>query len=125
MIWIVLIITGAIAAVIAQSKGRSGLGWFIYGACFPGIAIIHALCIKENKDTKKQCPDCRSWVDRKAKVCKNCSYRFTKKEMQVLVEEEQAKQENLNSRNKVAAVVLVIVIIAGICIINYIKAMNP
>lgn len=44
-------LAGLIAA-LARRKGRSMVGWFIYGLFFSIIALIHVLLISNNKKTR-------------------------------------------------------------------------
>lgn len=70
---------GAVALVIANSRGRSGCGWFIAG-CLLGpfalvVAALPSLVRDPNAPTEKthvKCPDCGELVRIEARVCKHC-----------------------------------------------------
>ena len=44
---VILCVTGGIVSAIANSKGRSAVGWFFLGFFFPCIAFIIILCLSD------------------------------------------------------------------------------
>jgi hypothetical protein len=75
------VLLGLIPAMIASSKGRSFIGWWIYGALLFLIALVHSLIIREDPDvTEKRllekglvkCPSCAEAIKPEAVVCKHC-----------------------------------------------------
>jgi hypothetical protein len=80
--FILPLLLGFIPAMIASSKGRSFLAWYVYGALLFIIAIVHALLLKpdlqhaERKAIEEQglrkCPHCAEMIKREAKVCRFC-----------------------------------------------------
>ncbi len=90
---VIWIICGAVTAIIAASKGRSGAGWLMIGLLLGIFGVILVACMpavpKEavatspnfaasqavNQQTKT-CPDCAETILVNAKVCKHCGYRF-------------------------------------------------
>jgi len=80
--WAVLL--GLIPAMIAQSKGRSFIGWWIYGALLFIIALPHAVMAARNTQAIERseiaaaggdlckCPHCAEAIKAEAKVCKHC-----------------------------------------------------
>jgi hypothetical protein len=69
-----LAIFAAIPALIAQSKGRSALGFWIYGVLLLPIAIVHAALMKSNavKGGRVACPACGEGILPQAIICPHC-----------------------------------------------------
>ena len=60
---------GLIPAFIARGKGRSFLGWWIFGALLLIVALPLALV---QKDRRPRCPHCAEMVQTAATVCPHC-----------------------------------------------------
>jgi len=79
------LLLGLIPAMIAQSKGRSFVGWWFYGLLLFLIALPHSLIISVDKkhEEKKQlaegmkkCPKCAEFIKPEAVICRFCSHEF-------------------------------------------------
>ena len=64
-IWL---ICGIIAAIIGQKKGE-GCAAFILGVLLGPIGILATVASKGNR---KECPNCKEMINKKATVCPHC-----------------------------------------------------
>jgi hypothetical protein len=79
---VVAFVIGAMTGFIARSKGRSFLGWWIYGALISPVALLHVLLARPNqapseqrirmREGRRHCPYCGEWVKRDLEVCPEC-----------------------------------------------------
>jgi hypothetical protein len=67
-------VIGLLPAAIAQSKGKSLIAWWLYGAALFIVALHHALMMKSDKDAlenearaggMKKCPFCAEMIQAK------------------------------------------------------------
>lgn len=79
------ILIGLLTAIIAQSKGRSFFGWWIYGTLAPPFALIYALFLPRQDKTSfdrdpnadlLQCPHCKKMIPTDAKHCRHCNKKI-------------------------------------------------
>ncbi|MFI5324787.1 MAG: hypothetical protein ACHQ7H_01015 [Candidatus Rokuibacteriota bacterium] len=79
---ILVVLIGLIPAMIARSKGRQFVVWWLYGSLIFIVALPHALLLKpEIKQLEQQqaaqglkkCPFCAEMIKPDAKVCRYCS----------------------------------------------------
>lgn len=82
------LIMAVVVAFVANSKGKSGGLWFLYGLVIWPIALIHAIVTpkepeaverQQQSEGKMRCPNCADWVYKQAKTCPHCQHRLTAK----------------------------------------------
>lgn len=75
-----------LVAVVAGTRGRSALGWFVLALVISPLLAIIAIVVLPNRmaqlrnadglpidpTTHVRCPDCREFVLRDARRCKHC-----------------------------------------------------
>ena len=74
---------GVVAMIIANTKERSGCGWFMLGCLVGPFALVVAALPSlkappgiPSPDTHVKCPDCAELILKEAKVCKHCGCRL-------------------------------------------------
>lgn len=70
---VLVVVAGIVGAVLAQSKGRNPIIWFILCALVPLLVIAVALLPSVvAKGFTKKCPHCAEVVKEDATLCKHC-----------------------------------------------------
>ncbi|TCP80826.1 hypothetical protein C8J31_11467 [Rhizobium sp. PP-CC-2G-626] len=89
IILITWIICGIVTGIIASSKGRTGVGWFLIGSLLGIFGLILIACLPSLRSSPQStqalpehrltmtCPDCAETVLQAANVCKHCGVRFS------------------------------------------------
>jgi hypothetical protein len=64
---------GVATAAIGKLKGGSIFIWFVVGTALPGIGILAALFIRdERREPRRYCPECGNVVALSDQVCMRC-----------------------------------------------------
>jgi hypothetical protein len=69
------------ASAVADSKGRSGMLWFVLGFFFNIFALIAvagmpSLLGQPSTRTHFQCPECMEYIHKEARKCRCCGARL-------------------------------------------------
>lgn len=101
-ILIIAFFIGLIPAVIAAGKGRSFMGWWIYGGLFFILALPHSLIIKRNEkaieseklaDGARKCPFCAEIIKAEAIVCRYCGKDLPKEPASQIVSQIEHSED--------------------------------
>jgi hypothetical protein len=64
---------GVATAAIGRLKGGSLVLWFLVGVALPGIGILAALVMRdERREPRRRCPECGFVLPVSDQVCKRC-----------------------------------------------------
>lgn len=81
---LVLAIIACIPAAIAYHKGRSFIGWWVFGVLLWIVAIIASCVISKDEDAiamregkNRRCPYCSEWIRKEAIICKYCNKKLS------------------------------------------------
>ncbi len=71
--WLVTVVFGIVASLIAGSKGRNTLGWLVAGMFLgPFSLIVSVLPPVERSGLYFRCPACREVIHEGAQTCRFC-----------------------------------------------------
>ena len=71
--WLVTLVFGVIASLIAHSKGRNSLGWFIAGMLVGPFGLVVALLPPVPREGMYvTCPSCKEVIRNDAGTCRYC-----------------------------------------------------
>jgi hypothetical protein len=69
----IALVFGIATAAIGRLKGGSIFIWFLVGVALPGIGILAALLMRdERREPRRGCPDCGAVVPLSDQVCMRC-----------------------------------------------------
>ena len=76
------VVFGVIPALIARSKGRNFIFWWLYGTVASPVAFVHAILISPKtaaardkalrSGALKRCPHCAEVITQEAEMCRHC-----------------------------------------------------
>ena len=69
----VALLFGVATAAIGKLKGGSVVLWFLIGTALPGVGILAALFMRdERRERRRQCPECGAILMVTDQVCRGC-----------------------------------------------------
>ncbi len=72
-VFIVALVFGVVSSIIACSKGRNSLGWFLAGLLIGPFALVVAAMPLVVRDGQfKRCPGCAEIIQAEANRCRHC-----------------------------------------------------
>lgn len=72
---VIAFVFGLASGWIGRLKGGSFLIWFIVGAALPGVGILAALFMRNEKtELRRHCPECGSVLPISDQVCMRCGH---------------------------------------------------
>ena len=67
------LVFGVAAGIIGRMKGGSFFIWFLVGTALPGVGILAALLMRnERAEPRRRCPECGNVVAVSDQVCMRC-----------------------------------------------------
>jgi len=71
--WMITLVFGVIASIIAYSKGRNSLGWFLAGMFVgPFALVVTFLAPVVREGMYVVCPSCKEVIREQAVTCRYC-----------------------------------------------------
>ena len=71
--WLVTVVFGIVASIIAYGKGRNSMGWFVAGMFLGPFALVVALLSPiERLGMYRRCVACREVIREDAATCHYC-----------------------------------------------------
>ncbi len=72
-VFVVALVFGVVSSIIACSKGRNSLGWFLAGLIIgPFALVVAALPPVVRAGQFKRCPGCAEIIQAQAVRCRHC-----------------------------------------------------
>jgi hypothetical protein len=73
VVLLVNLLFGCVSGLLAHSKARNALGWFIAGCLIGPFALVVALLPPALKDGfTRRCPHCSEIIRAEAQICRYC-----------------------------------------------------
>ena len=79
---------GLAGGIVGRIKGSSFVIWFLVSACVPFLGLLAAACYRwENRELRRQCPNCRSVLQLHVAVCIRCGQELSFPDVAIASEE--------------------------------------
>jgi hypothetical protein len=70
---VIMFFFGLAGGLIGRMKGSSFFVWFLISGLIPFIGLLTAMCYRwENRELRRQCPDCGRVVKLHDAICTGC-----------------------------------------------------
>ncbi len=70
---VILFFFGLAGGIVGRIKGSSFVVWFLISGLIPFLGLLAALCYRwEDRELRRQCPECRRVVKLYDAVCMSC-----------------------------------------------------
>ncbi|HEY6398915.1 MAG TPA: hypothetical protein VIX82_15820 [Solirubrobacteraceae bacterium] len=70
---VILLFFGLAGGVVGRIKGSSFFVWFLVAGLIPFLGLLAAVCYRwEDRELRRQCPDCGQVVKLHDAVCMSC-----------------------------------------------------
>lgn len=71
---VIMFFFGLAGGIVGRIKGSSFFTWFLISGLIPFFGLLAAICYRwENRELRRQCPNCGSIVKLHDAICMHCS----------------------------------------------------
>jgi hypothetical protein len=93
---VIMLFFGLAGGIVGRLKGSSFFVWFLIAGAIPFFGLLAAVCYRwDNRELRRQCPDCGKVVKLHDSVCMGCGTELAFPD--VAIASEQSVRERLAS----------------------------